>query len=341
MEFLGAIIAKFRHVSDVSIGEENDLQTSQTNIAAQSTETGMAENGAQEASISNASTEGDNSSDHSTPTNSIGRDESVVPSAGHILSGGVPFRARCRGRASAAVPVVHSATAISDGSMTKADRNIDVVPPSVHRPSGRAAGGGPEDSFEAVGADSTAASNTGTVPERDVTTRQGTSRPDVPVDPITAARDQDAIQHFVTTVYTTLYSLPHGYDSIARLLRDLSEDSGLDGESVASELGYESFEAFLHSSEMAPRILVGASPDGRPRYKVYPTKADLERYVAQQLGTDYGDTKRALARQREENNRLRRHLASTMERVEKLRSEALAKHQPKPAIVHEDAFTGR
>ncbi|KAH7695287.1 hypothetical protein AAVH_37656, partial [Aphelenchoides avenae] len=41
---------------------------------------------------------------------------------------------------------------------------------------------------------------------------------------------------------------------------------------------------------------------------------------------------RALARQREENSRLRRQLASTMERVEKLKSEALAKNQPKPVL---------
>ncbi|KAH7699205.1 hypothetical protein AAVH_33691, partial [Aphelenchoides avenae] len=111
------------------------------------------------------STKGNNSSDRNTPTNSIGQDESVVPSAGYIFSGGVPFRARCRGRASAAVPVVHSATAISDGSITKADRKNDVVPPSVHRPYGRAAAlaarGGREGSFEAMGADSTAASNKG------------------------------------------------------------------------------------------------------------------------------------------------------------------------------------
>ncbi|KAH7712855.1 hypothetical protein AAVH_19804 [Aphelenchoides avenae] len=194
---------------------------------------------------------------------------------------------------------------------------------------------------EAMATASLQAGVQGTAPNRDVSTeaRQATSRPDVPVDPVTNAvtsttttRDDDAVQRFVTTVYTTLYSLPHGYDSIARLLRDLSEDSGLDGETVACELGYESFEAFLHSPEMAPRILVGALPVGRPRYKVYPTKSDLERYVDQQLGTDYGDTKRALARQREENNRLRRHLASTMERVEKLKSEALAKHQPIPVL---------
>lgn len=72
---------------------------------------------------------------------------------------------------------------------------------------------------------------------------------------------------------------------------NFSEDSGLNGEAVARELGYDSFEAFLQSPEMAPRILVGTLPNGRRLYKVYPTKVDLERYVTQQLGTDYGDTK--------------------------------------------------
>ncbi|KAH7707342.1 hypothetical protein AAVH_25422 [Aphelenchoides avenae] len=139
-----------------------------------------------------------------------------------------------------------------------------------------------------------------TAPERNVATeaRQLASLPDIPVDPITntvqteaVAPDRDAIQRFVNSVYSTLFSLPHGYDSLAMLLRDLSEDSGLNGEAVARELGYDSFEAFLQSPEMAPRILVGTLPNGRRLYKVYPTKVDLERYVTQQLGTDYGDTK--------------------------------------------------
>lgn len=52
--------------------------------------------------------------------------------------------------------------------------------------------------------------------------------PDVPLDPITnavqaeaAAPDHDAIERFITIVYITLFSLPHGYDSLAVLLRDL------------------------------------------------------------------------------------------------------------------------
>ncbi|KAH7707353.1 hypothetical protein AAVH_25418, partial [Aphelenchoides avenae] len=174
---------------------------------------------------------------------------------------------------------------------------------------------------------------------------QAAFRPDVTVDRITSglpanatAHDDNAIKRFVTAVYVTLFSEPHGYDSLPRLLHDLREDSGLEGEALARELGYESFEAFLHSPEMAPRIVLGALPDGRQCYKVYPTKCELEHYVAQQLGTDYGDTRRALARQREENNKLRRQLASTMERVEKLRGEAA---KPKPVLDTNTEFQRR
>lgn len=42
---------------------------------------------------------------------------------------------------------------------------------------------------------------------------------------------------------------------------------------------------------MAPRILIVGDSNTRYTYKAYPTKVDLENYVTQQLGTDYGETK--------------------------------------------------
>ncbi|KAH7722084.1 hypothetical protein AAVH_10386 [Aphelenchoides avenae] len=92
---------------------------------------------------------------------------------------------------------------------------------------------------------------------------------------------------------------------------------------MARSFGYDTFEGFLQSPEMEPQVLVTRNAEGARLYKVYPTKADLENYVAQQLGTDYGDTKRSLAFHREENARLRSQLAATLERMEVLKTEAL------------------
>lgn len=57
---------------------------------------------------------------------------------------------------------------------------------------------------------------------------QAAFRPDVTVDRITSglpanatAHDDNAIKRFVTAVYVTLFSEPHGYDSLPRLLHDL------------------------------------------------------------------------------------------------------------------------
>lgn len=56
-------------------------------------------------------------------------------------------------------------------------------------------------------------------------------------------------------------------------------------------MGYISFESFLQSPEMSPRLIIVEIAEGDHTYKAYPTKADLENYVAQQLGTDYGETR--------------------------------------------------
>lgn len=65
----------------------------------------------------------------------------------------------------------------------------------------------------------------------------------------------------------------------------------MDGERVARNLGYDTFEAFLQSTEMASRVIVADTARGAPLYKVYPAKADLGSYVTQQLSTDHRNMK--------------------------------------------------
>ncbi|KAH7684474.1 hypothetical protein AAVH_41018, partial [Aphelenchoides avenae] len=139
------------------------------------------------------------------------------------------------------------------------------------------------------------------------TTSHDATLTDVPLDPaaagsVTRSQDESALDQFITDVYATLYSRPRGYNNIPWFLRDLRNDSGIDGERMARSFGYDTFEDFLQSPEMASRVLVTRNTEGARLYKVYPTKADLENYVAQQLGTDYGDTRRSLAFHREENS---------------------------------------
>lgn len=95
----------------------------------------------------------------------------------------------------------------------------------------------------------------------------------------------------------------------------------MDGESVAYSLGYDTFEAFLQSPEMAPRIIVAENADGAPLYKVYPTKSDLRRYVTLQLGTDYGDTKYELIR----SGRTSRKFSKPLCRCSLIRSPTVAR----------------
>lgn len=71
----------------------------------------------------------------------------------------------------------------------------------------------------------------------------------------------------------------------------LRSDEEIDGERKARQFGYDSFESFLQSPAMSARVLIAQDAEGNRLYKAYPTKMDLENYVAQQLGTDYGATK--------------------------------------------------
>ncbi|KAH7701471.1 hypothetical protein AAVH_31396, partial [Aphelenchoides avenae] len=191
--------------------------------------------------------------------------------------------------------------------------------------------------------------------------RQIASLPDVPVDPITnavqadaAAPDHDAIQRFVTTVYITLFSLPHGYDSLAVLLRDLKyahmhvrssrcafllqRRLGTEGRSRGKGVGLRvvrslpsvardgSPDPCWSSSQWTSAVQSLPNQSGFGAIRRSTTRHRLWRLKVSRFGFLSSNThgsRRALARQREENNKLRRQLASTMERVEKLKSEPL------------------
>ncbi|KAH7698022.1 hypothetical protein AAVH_34890 [Aphelenchoides avenae] len=100
-----------------------------------------------------------------------------------------------------------------------------------------------------------------------------------------SAAHSELLEAFKNGVYATLTGSGDGYTDMRTLLAHLREDIGVDGESKAREFGFQSLEAFLRSTAMQERVLVGDA-EGGTVYKARPNATNRHQHEASVISAE-------------------------------------------------------